>query len=158
MKTKKKATPKNPGLTNAQVAAEKRRIRAIAPSEAWVDASFTTIHDTAPDGEPIRSIVKSGAFPPKGMVECPICHRLVPPIDIETFPVKWQGDTYDVSGCSDHREQLDLIGYGPSASAMAIIALRNRKLRIDSTKLRPEKASKLRREIRRWQQTGQLPK
>lgn len=152
------------GISIDQERTERKKLREIIPSEAWLDASFTSIDDTDPQGNPITVQILSRAFPPGGantsMVQCPICGRTVPPNDIETWTEErqWRGQRLqvEISGCTDHKESLSLIDYTPSPSAEAIRELRERHLRLPTTNLPPESLSRLRSEIARYEKTGKL--
>ena len=126
--------------------------RTFLPSEAWVDAHFRETDDRSPDGKLIvvkffdpreRSPI-TGAAP--GMVRCIRCGRLTPP------------QAMHGRRCIDDGSRRSHAGWGPSPSAVAILAVRARHLKAESIELPSENTSDLRREIKHFEESGKSPK
>jgi hypothetical protein len=80
-----KIQPGATGLSPLDEQRLRRRLRQAAPSEAWVDAQFVTVHDVAPNGRAITTRAHDvHVFPPGGrrgtaMRWCRCCGRYTPP-------------------------------------------------------------------------------
>jgi hypothetical protein len=127
------------GLSSAEEARLKAKLRRQSPSEPWVEVQFRTVENTDSRGRPVaRRIHDPSVFPPGGartaMIRCAACDIHTPPQMIE------EGQ------CLDH---ADHTGWGPSPSAQAIRGLQYFNLRMSELELPPESPAALRREVRR---------
>lgn len=142
------------GLSRLSEQKLKRKLRRIAPSEPWVEAQILGFLDHDAKGEEIvYRFFDVKAFPPPGMVECPLCGRTVPPVSMETpdprvFVNQRRGDESHGARCMDCRPARVHQCHGGSPSAQAIREIQYRNLRLDEVKLESEDASDLKEEIR----------
>lgn len=161
---KSKRKRKRVGLSRGDETRMREKLRLTAPSEPWVDHQIKGYEDIGPDGEPIvYRFFDARAFPPPAdttpMVTCPLCGHTVPPNSIER-PVGRDGIEID-GRCLDCRAQHIHEAHGASPSALAIMTIQYRNLRLDEIKLEPESVGELQDEIRRvkcqWRGEGPSP-